>query len=249
MHVNVEELSINAWPALETMIDDGWLLRFADGYTKRANSVYPLYPPAGDLEQKIAACERHYGSKKLPTIFKMTPYSQPAKLDALLEERGYKLFADTSVQMVSLAAMTAPAMHTVQIYEECADEWVDVFCRLSEKDEREKQTMTQTLRKIIPACCYAVLYAEGEVIACGIGVLEREHIGLYDIVTAPSHRKRGYGEQLVLNILQWGIERGAKHSYLQVVVDNTPALRLYEKLGYQEIYPYWYRIKEQECST
>ncbi|KQL45788.1 hypothetical protein AN963_12130 [Brevibacillus choshinensis] len=245
MNAQLEERSINAWPALETMVDDGWLLRFADGYTKRANSVYPLYPPTiTNLEQKIAACERHYESKGLPTIFKLTPYSQPAGLDALLEQKGYALHADTSVQTVSLERMASPSIQTVQVYEACTDEWVNAFCRLSRKDDEEKRTMSQTLRKIIPSTCYAALVHEGKVVACGLGVLEREYIGLYDIVTDPSYRKRGFGEQLVLSILQWGVEHGAKHSYLQVVQDNTPALRLYEKLGYKEVYPYWYRIRD-----
>lgn len=244
MYAQLEERSINAWPALETMVDDGWLLRFADGYTKRANSVYPLYPPTNDdLEQKIAACERHYGRKGLPTIFKLTPYSQPTGLDALLEQKGYELHADTSVQTVSLEEMASPSIQTVQVYEECTDEWVNAFCRLSGKDEKEKLTMSQTLRKIIPATCYAALFHEGEIVACGLGVLEREYIGLYDIVTDPSYRKRGFGEQLVLSIWQWGAEHGATHSYLQVVQDNAPAIRLYEKLGYKEVYQYWYRIR------
>jgi len=34
-----EELSANAHPALKTIIYDGWILRFSDGYTNRSNSV------------------------------------------------------------------------------------------------------------------------------------------------------------------------------------------------------------------
>ena len=39
----LEELSLNALPSLENIFLDGWVVRFANGYTKRANSVNPLY--------------------------------------------------------------------------------------------------------------------------------------------------------------------------------------------------------------
>lgn len=124
----------------------------------------------------------------------------------------------------------------VRIEERCTDEWIDAFCRLSRKDEQEKKTMSQTLRNIIPSSCYGALYCDGEVVAC-------EYIGLFDIVTGPSQRRRGFAGQLVQSLLRWGTERGAKHSCLQVMQDNAPALRLYEKLGYKEVYSYWYRIR------
>lgn len=36
----IEELSMNAWPSLQTIMYDGWVIILADGYTKRANSVF-----------------------------------------------------------------------------------------------------------------------------------------------------------------------------------------------------------------
>ena len=55
-----EEITLNAWPALQTVLMDGWVVRFANGYTKRANSVNPLYPSTQPLKRKIEACERLY---------------------------------------------------------------------------------------------------------------------------------------------------------------------------------------------
>ncbi|MDY8022035.1 GNAT family N-acetyltransferase [Paenibacillus polymyxa] len=91
---------------------------------------------------------------------------------------------------------------------------------------------------------FVSLYYEEQVIACGLGVIEREYIGLYDIVTDINYRNRGFAEQMILNLLKWGKENGAKYSYLAVVSNNEPALRLYSKIGYSEIYKYWYRVKD-----
>jgi ribosomal protein S18 acetylase RimI-like enzyme len=81
------------------------------------------------------------------------------------------------------------------------------------------------------------------VLACGLGVLQSGYIGLFDIVTDEALRGRGYGRQVVESILAWGKQNGAQMAYLQVMLNNPPALHLYEKTGFVEKYQYWYRIK------
>jgi ribosomal protein S18 acetylase RimI-like enzyme len=88
-----------------------------------------------------------------------------------------------------------------------------------------------------------MLKFEDQIIACGLGVLQSGYIGLFDIVTDRDFRSRGYGQQLVKSILTWGKQNGAQKAYLQVVLDNAPALHLYSKIGFTEMYRYWYRIK------
>jgi ribosomal protein S18 acetylase RimI-like enzyme len=44
-------------------------------------------------------------------------------------------------------------------------------------------------------------------------------------------------------MLSIGKARGAKYAYLQVQLDNKPALKLYSDIGFKEIYRYWYRVK------
>lgn len=66
----LEELAINAWPALETKLYDGWVLRFADGFTKRANSISPIYDFSLPLQTKLNFCEKEYRSRNLPIVYK-----------------------------------------------------------------------------------------------------------------------------------------------------------------------------------
>jgi N-acetylglutamate synthase len=72
--------------------------------------------------------------------------------------------------------------------------------------------------------------------------VEGSLLGLFDIVTAATARGRGYGTKLLLALLAWGRENDAEHAYLQVMDENIPAQRLYAKLGFTEIYKYWYRV-------
>jgi len=239
----LEELSMNAWPSLQTVLDDGWILRFANGHTRRANSVHPLYPPHQDVEAKILNCERLYGEKKLNVIFKMTQASQPDGLDDILAARGYRAEWPTSVQLLHMMDWPHVPMQGVTLCESLTDEWFAATCTLGGIDGRRQATLWQMLANIVPATCFASIGYAGEVIACGLGVQQNGFVGLFDIVTDRRFRRQGYGEALVRAILAWGRQQGAHAAYLQVMLDNDPALRLYEKLGFREVYRYWYRIK------
>lgn len=103
--------------------------------------------------------------------------------------------------------------------------------------------MTQMLSNIRTSTGFISLSVDGQVVACGLGVVERGYIGLYDIITDAAYRNRGFAEQMILHLLHWGKKQGATSSYLQVVASNAPAIKLYAKLGYTKIYSYWYRVK------
>jgi hypothetical protein len=90
MITTIEELSLNAWASLQTMLYDGWIIRFANGYTKRANSVNPLYLSRIDIDEKLQFCEQLYQEKKLPVVFKLTSAVLPSNLDYRLWESGYQ---------------------------------------------------------------------------------------------------------------------------------------------------------------
>ena len=243
---SMEERSLNAWPALQTLIYDGWVLRFAQGYTRRANSVNPLYPSTQDVNEKIRACEQMYSGKGLSTIFKMTSQSNPAQLDALLAGQGYQTDAHTSVQLVDLENCTAAASSKIDLASELPDAWLLAYDRMSNVGAESRSTHAHILRSILPEKRFASINLDGRLIACGLGVCQDGWIGLYDIVTDPDFRRQGYGRLLIEGLLAWAKSRGAQRGYLQVMLNNPPALALYAKLGYREAYRYWYRIKPQE---
>lgn len=241
----IEELSLNALPAFQTHLFDGWVLRFSDGYTKRANSINPLYSSNEELEQKIDRSEQFFQKRKLRVVYKITPQVFPNHLDQILEERGYLRDGVTSVQLVSLEKDVVASIHDVQIYGHLHERWFSSFCHLNNVTDNDIVMLKQMLSNIIPNTCYVMLFDDkNNVVACGRGVLEGDYIGLFDIITHEKHRNKGYGEKIILHILQWGKEKDAKHAYLQVVKTNHPALNLYEKLGFREEYSYFYRIKQ-----
>ncbi|MGG3559584.1 GNAT family N-acetyltransferase [Peribacillus frigoritolerans] len=243
----IEELSLNALPAMQTQIYDGWVIRFADGYTKRANSITPIYPSNENVKKKISNCEQLYFARNDKAVYKVTPQANPINLDRVLEESGYALEGTTSVQVLNLADTESPNETNVIKYDHLHDEWFHDFCLLSNIDDHDQTILKKMLGNIIPKTCFMLLTDEGgTVTASGLGVLEDEYIGLYNIITHKNFRNQGNGAILVRNLLHWGKENGAKNAYLQVIETNAPALSLYGKLGFEEKYKYWYRIKTKK---
>jgi len=249
----VEEASLNAWPARQQLVDDGWLIRFNDGYTRRANSVNPIYSSsAGDaeLQTRVEKWENFYRTKDRPCIFKVTPLVQPLHLDDFLAERGYRYEAPTGVRIRSLAeplAVLAEIPDGNAVVEAgLSHAWLESYTTFSAIPPETLAPMRAILDNIAPACCYVTLRVDGAPAACGLGVLEGALFGLYDIVTSPTERGKGYGVHLLHGLLAWAREQGASHAYLAVMDDNAPARRLYDKWGFVEVYKYWYRVKASD---
>jgi ribosomal protein S18 acetylase RimI-like enzyme len=240
----IEEVSLNAWPALQHMFFDGWILRFSKGYTKRANSINPLFDSRLDIAEKVVRCERLYAERGLPPVFRLTPFVLPPDLDQFLDRRQYKRIDQTHVQHFELKGQGIAVDSSVKLHDETLDDWLEIFCRLSGVPVARHQAHKEILQAIPSGRLLAVLTNSSQIVACGLGVLEHDYFGLFDLVTDSQERDKGYGAKLVFCMLRWAQEHGATHVYLQVMSSNTPARHLYAKLGFQDVYQYWYRVPD-----
>jgi N-acetylglutamate synthase len=249
----LEELTLNAWPPLQTLLFDGWLLSFSDGYTRRANSIHPLYPSQLPLAAKLATCEAVYAARGQEIVFKLTSAAEDAGLDQTLANLGYQSAATTSVQTAplhpgSVAAEASPDTllspdPEITLSTSLDAAWLESFNRLSATPARFHPTMCALLEKIVPAHTFASITQEGQTVAQGLAVAEHNYVGLFDIVVDSRFRNQGLGRRVVTRLLHWGQAQAATHAYLAVMADNAPAVHLYAQLGFYEQYRYWYRNK------
>jgi ribosomal protein S18 acetylase RimI-like enzyme len=236
----LEQISLRALPALETVAYDGWLLRFANGFTGRANSVNPLLSSSLPAAEKIAYCEAEYARRGIALRFRLTDAMMPADLETTLIAHGYSdSFNLTSVQVCDLTrhnpAISAGFHGSTQL----TPEWLQAYRSMNDVAQHDAQTLFEMLSRIqTPIFCG---WLEDQ--AVGLAVLEGDWIGLYDIVVAPQARRQGMGRRLVSSLMAWGMQQGARRAYLQVMASNTPARALYTQLGYQDHHRYWYRRK------
>lgn len=234
---------MNAFPALSTVLLNNWVLRFANGYSKRANSVNPLTPCSDDETLTIDNCELIYTQQNLPTVFKITDSEYGLKIDHLLNSRGYRAEARTNVLMKHLN--TLPKTNTatdVTISKTFTDEWFHAFTQMNKVSNKNKNTLHQMFQVTIPKTYFASLQKNGEIIAVGLGVAQGEYIGMYDIVVKEHERRNGFAKQIMNGLMQSAKADGVLYTYLQVVDANEPAKALYQNLGYIHQYSYWYRV-------
>lgn len=242
--IEIEELSMNAWPSLQTKLYDGWVLRFADGYTKRANSVNPIYNSTTPLKVKLDYCENEYAYVNLPIVYKLTSKSQPIGLDEELDKRGYIKLDETSVRLLRMENYREENVGDTYITSQFNDIWTNGFFEYSGVNEKNQMTARKMLDNIIGEVISVSKFANGKLVGCGFGVIEREYVGIFDIIVEKNYRGNGYGKNIMNSILNAAANKGVKTAYLQVVLGNKPAEKLYENLGFCEEYRYWYRAKK-----
>ncbi|WP_191602967.1 GNAT family N-acetyltransferase [Marinomonas algicola] len=240
--MDIETAGFKSWPALEERKSNAVVLRFSNGYTKRANSVSVLSEQTGDLSMLVKRYEAFFEGKGLPCIFRLPSFTNNQALDAYLGCQGYQLIDRSLVLYKSLEGTT---FNDSNIVEKRRDEWMLSYCQINGLDIAKQATHLDILNRIKDRVIMAVLMEGEEEIACGLGVISHGYFGLFDFVTKPSVRKMGYGTTLLNGMLYWAVENGAKNAYLQVVSENQAALNLYQKLGYKPCYEYWYRIRDK----
>lgn len=235
--VELETLTLESWPALHEETYDGWLLRYAKGYTGRANSIYPLMPSSLPLQEKIPTCEAIYQAFGEEVKFKLTDAAQPHELDIALAARGYDRINDTYLQTTHLADFPIGVDPRFRYSETYAEDWLTAYMQMNHTDLRHRETIETLLNKNTGQLCFGWMGDD----AVALGIRNGHYLGIFDVVVNPEKRGKGLGWGLVSSLMAWGKNNQAKTAYLQVTVNNLHALRLYYGLGFRTRYLYWYR--------
>jgi ribosomal protein S18 acetylase RimI-like enzyme len=228
-----------AWPALHTAWDGDWLIRMSDGFTGRGNSAAPMsHDETGGTArlQRAVAAFRRQGIT--PTI-RLSPLAPP-RMDLDLLAAGWRLHHASIVLAGSVAA--AAADPAVTITPAVSDAWMTDCVAIGGCPAEHQGTMTRMLTAMIPEVGYLHLVEDGRLAAIAIAVMTEDTVNLFDVAADPTRRRRGYGRRIVETAMAWGRARGATRALLQVAAGNDPAIALYHRLGYQEIYRYHYRV-------
>lgn len=268
----IEDSSLNASAPPQQRWLDGWLVRYCPGKAKRARCINAVALGRRSAQAKLVECEALFQQAGLPLVVRITPFTQPAGLDAELARQGWPLFDDTRVMVLAelegktgetgkagLIRQTGPADQTAQTVEmappglppgwsetiEGALGYARTVGALRGSSALEVESHAQRLQGS-PVPYTGLVWRDGAaaVQACGQFARDADLVGLYDIFTAPAARRRGLARALCMRLLQMARDEGARTAYLQVDAANAPARKVYTRLGFQDAYSYHYRSRE-----
>jgi GNAT superfamily N-acetyltransferase len=268
----IEDSSLNASAPPQQRWLDGWLVRYCPGKAKRARCINAVALGRRSAQAKLAECESLFREADLPLVVRITPFTQPAGLDAELARQGWPMFDDTRVMVLAemegktgetgkagLIRQTGPTDQTARTVEmappglppgwsetiEGALDYARTVGALRGSSALEVESHAQRLQGS-PVPYTGLVWRDGAaaVQACGQFARDADLVGLYDIFTAPAARGRGLARALCARLLQMAQDEGARTAYLQVDAANAAARKVYTRLGFQDVYSYHYRSRE-----
>lgn len=207
----LEHAAALAWPGTERQWVGGWLARAAGGHTSRANSAVPL-----DMSATLAALPAvadWYRSCGLPPWLAL-----PERLVRVSSE-GIKA---NRVMVCDINPATAPGVTFTEIPDAA---WLSLY---------ERPVPTEVLTAVVDG---VVTFAALGGAAVGRGAVTSapdgaRWLGISAVRVAQDQRRRGHARLICQALLNWGAEQGAQKCYVQVLADNTAAIRLYESMGF-----------------
>jgi N-acetylglutamate synthase len=239
--VEVERMAALGWRGLEVATLGDWLLRAGGGFTSRANSALAVGEPGMAVDAALDAVTAWYADQGLPPALQIIEREVAAGLVELLEERGWTRSPTVHVMTAELGhvlrAATAKTELELRLDDEPDAAWLACY-------RQDGGTLSPAARQILtnhPATVFASFRTGEQAVAVARAAVDDRWAGLFAVEVAPEHRRRGLGSLVSAAALRWAGHRGARRTYLQASADNTPAVALYERLGFAIHHDYLYR--------
>jgi N-acetylglutamate synthase len=238
----------NAWPPQVTECVGRSRLRWASGFTRRANSCLAIGSD-DEIEEIVNSASRFYGERVTAPIFMVSEASAPTSFAKRLGMLGYVPTARTLVLAADTVAVTGPSnsndLWAVEVTDEATDAWFETYWTVESSRERS-ETHRAVCRDLLlrsDSAAYVSVVESGVAIAVGQIVVERGWAGVQCMATALGHRRRGAAGVVLAQLAERAIGMGADNMYLAVMHENTGARKLYERCGFFEDHEYIYFTK------
>jgi GNAT superfamily N-acetyltransferase len=227
-----------AWPSLAADRVGDWMVKRADGVSRRSNSANPLGPDARLESSTMAAIQALYRAAGRPAYVRIPSVLGPG-VDAGLEHAGWS-FEGESVTLIGPLDGAGPS--DAELRPSPSLEWLAASHQINGRQAALGAAFDAVLGRLQAPPAFAAVRREDRIVAVGYGVLHGGWLCIEAVGTEEGWRGQGLAGQAVSALMEWAAGQGAQGACLQTQADNHAAQALYRRLGIdRELYRYHYR--------
>ncbi|MCP5031394.1 MAG: GNAT family N-acetyltransferase [Actinomycetia bacterium] len=242
---NLDVLMAEAWPPSVTEQHGPWIFRYANGVSRRANSVLALGMPddVGSAISQAEAFYRHHGAEPL---FFVSDASTPVTAEAQLTDAGYIPSAATWMMKGSTSevsrSLTVNERWQIEVSDHPTDRWFDAYWELESARHSPADDLVMRSQLLAPdaPARFVAVSSQGQVAAVGQVVIIDDWGCLQCLVTRPMARRQGAASQVFRALVDEASAVGADHAFAAVAAENRASLHLCRGTGLHPSHRYRY---------
>lgn len=237
----LENVNSRAWPPLVEEHLGDWRLRWAGGFTGRANSALAVGDPGVAVSEALrAVCDFAHdrGIPPMVQVVRDSPAERAIVAAGWLEGRTHS----ASHEVVVLTGRLPDGGGGAEILDEPTSGWWELTSGPAGPSEAERHVLTTG--KI----GYGVAVRDGVTAGAVRGAVVDDWLHVARLAVRPEFRRRGIASDLMGALGAWGTAQGAGRWVLQVAEDNAGALAFYAGLGCTPHHRYRYWVSEDPTS-
>jgi GNAT superfamily N-acetyltransferase len=237
----LEVVCSRAWPPLVEEPLNDWRLRWAGGFTGRANSALAVGDagrPVPDALRAVCDFAHDRGIQPMVQVIRDSPNERAIVAEgwfpATRHHRGHEVVVLTKPSFHVKARSPGGSFH-VKVHDEPTPGWWELTLGPGEDIPAARSVLTGG------KVGYGVATLDGVTAGVVRGALVDGWLHVGRLEVGPAFRRRGLASALMGALHTWGAEHGADQAALQVAEGNSGALALYAGLGYapHHRYRYW----------
>lgn len=234
--MKLEDMGMEVFPAFVEEHRNGCVFRAAGGVNYRNSSVAVL-DPSVDLDWLLEETVSFSRAHQIEPVLRV-PRLWPSFEEALAS-RGWQMFRLCTVMDRSLAEEKEPEAGD-PLLDVDHERWLGFQLSARPLKPETAHVMTQIF-SMLPERAERLVWREGgEELASALLWNKNGYSALMNMLVSPAARGKGVGKRFLAAMFQHAKGQGADTMWLQVLLDNTPAVSLYKAAGFSEVYRYAY---------
>ncbi|WP_033293288.1 GNAT family N-acetyltransferase [Amycolatopsis jejuensis] len=230
----LEVVCAKAWsPVVEEPLGE-WVLRWADGFTGRANSARAVGDPGIPVPSALDAVCEFAHAHGIPAAVQVLEGSELEREVATAGWREQVEHAAGYRVSVLTGPLPSGPFPDADVLDEPTPEWWELTEGTAAPSSAQRHVVTAG------KVGYGVVAADRVTAGAVRGAIVDGWLHVARLAVAPSFRRRGLATTVLHALAAWGRAHGADQWVLQVAVGNAGALALYGALGCSEHHRYRY---------